>query len=187
MRSSASLGWLLVATVAPDIVDFMAGFSGVCNPGGLYSHAFPAVLVVALVVGAASGWQTRNSTTAYLAMGLVFLHLPLDYITGLKYLWPGSPIVGLYIYRWPALDFVVEVPLVAAGWWILRRSGTAPKWAASVVTVVLLIAIQASLNFTQQFVTRRTKPNGCSVAAHPREQNVVPRLYSAKHHVVSVV
>ena len=185
-RGSASLWWLLVATVAPDIVDFIAGFSGICNPGGLYSHAFPAVLIVALAVGAASGWQTRNSTTAILAMGLVFVHLPLDYITGLKYLWPGSPIVGLYIYRWPALDFVVEVPVVVAGWWILRRSGAGPKWAASVVTLVLLIAIQASLNMTQQFVTRRTKPNGCSVVSRLPEQNVVPRLYAAKHHVLSV-
>ena len=175
MRGRASLGWLLVATVAPDIVDFVAGFSGICNPGGLYSHAFPAVLIVALTIGAASGWQTKNSATAFLAMGLVFLHLPLDYITGLKYLWPGSPIVGLYIYRWPALDFIVEVPVVVAGWWILRRSGTPPKWAASVVTVVLLIAIQASLNITQQFVTRKTKPNGCSVTSQQPEQNVVPR------------
>ena len=174
-RGRASLGWLLVATVAPDIVDFIAGFSGICNPGGLYSHAFPAVLVVALIVGAAAGWHTRNSATVFLAMGLVFLHLPLDYITGLKYLWPGSPIVGLYIYRWPALDFVVEVPVVVAGWWILRRSAAAPEWAASVMTVVLLIAIQASLNITQQFVSRKTKPNGCSVASQLPEKNVVPR------------
>lgn len=175
MQGRASLGWLLVASVAPDIVDFVAGFSGICNPGGLYSHAFPAVLVVALVVGVASGWQTKSSATAILAMGLVFLHLPLDYITGIKYLWPGSPIVGLYIYRWPALDFVVEIPIVVTGWWILRRSGAAPRWAASVVTVVLLIGIQASLNITQQFVTRHTKPNGCSVASQLPEQNVVPR------------
>jgi hypothetical protein len=163
-RPEASLAWLLLATIAPDIVDFVAGFSGVCNPGGLYSHTIPAALLISLVVAGAAWLNTRNIPTALLAAGLVLVHLPLDYLTGLKYLWPGSPGVGLYIYRWPALDFVVELPVVLAGWWMLRRSGKAPRWATSIVTIALLISIQASLNIWQHFALR-TKPNACVVVS----------------------
>src|SRR5688572_30885343 len=37
-------------------------------------------------------------------------------------LWPGGPLVGLSLYERPALDFLVEAPVIVAGWLLYRRS-----------------------------------------------------------------
>jgi hypothetical protein len=45
-----------------------------------------------------------------LVFGLVVLaHVPADWLTGLKALWLNGPVVGLNLYRWPAVDFVLEL------------------------------------------------------------------------------
>ena len=71
--------------------------------------------------------------------------------------------VGLYVYQHPLLDFVIEAPILIIGWWLLRRSANAPRWATSVLALGLLLAVQGGLDL----VTRDgVKPSAC---ATPRQ------------------
>jgi hypothetical protein len=49
-------------------------------------------------------------------------HVPADWLTGEKALWLHGPVIGLNLYRWPAMDFVLELPLIVGGWWMVRSS-----------------------------------------------------------------
>jgi hypothetical protein len=73
---------------------------------------------------------------------MVVLHLPPDYITGSKGLWPGGPVAGLYIYRWPWLDLLVEVPVIIAGWWMLRRTQYKPRLIVSWLALAAMLSVQ---------------------------------------------
>jgi membrane-bound metal-dependent hydrolase YbcI (DUF457 family) len=155
----APLPWLLAASVAPDLLDGLYALGRYCNPEGAYSHSLPALALVAIAFGAAAWAHTRNRTTALLVALLVVLHVPPDYLTGLKALWPHGPVVGLYLYRWPWLDFLVELPVIVAGWWMLRRSEYRPRWVVSGFALAALIAVQASFNVASTVGGPRQPPN----------------------------
>ena len=143
-KAGAPLLWLLAATVAPDVVDGLLSAGNYCNPEGALSHSLPVVAVLGVLFGTAAWLHTRSEKTALLVGLMVLMHLPPDYITGRKALWPGGPVWGLYIYRWPWLDFLIEVPVVFAGWWMLRRTTFTPRWIVSWVTLVFLFAVQGA-------------------------------------------
>jgi hypothetical protein len=50
-------------------------------------------------------------------------HTALDFLTGYKTLWPGVPPAGLQLYRWPVLEYLLELSAVAVGW---------RKWRAAI-------------------------------------------------------
>jgi membrane-bound metal-dependent hydrolase YbcI (DUF457 family) len=156
----APLLWLLAASVAPDILDGAYSLGQYCNPAGAFSHSLPAAGILAMMFGIAAFLHTRSVATALLVALLVMLHLPPDYITGRKVLWPGAPVIGLYIYRWPWLDFLVELPFVAAGWWMLRRAKYTPRWAVSVLMLAALLLVQAGFDISNQIKGPGT-PRSC--------------------------
>jgi hypothetical protein len=153
--------WLLPAAVAPDLLDIAYAVTGVCSPYGLYSHTVPAAMLTGAVLGGIVFLITGSRTAGLVTAGVVLAHLPLDLVTGHKIYWPGGPLLGLALYRRPLLDFLVEVPLVLAGWWLLRRSGKAPRWAMLGAAAMALVAFQAVFDI----VNRGLKPSGCTWAA----------------------
>jgi len=146
----APLLWLLAAAVAPDLLDAMFALRKYCNPDGVMSHSLPAVGILATLFGVGAFLHTRNVTTAFVVAGMVMLHLPPDYLTGRKGLWPGGPVIGLYIYRWSWLDLLVEVPVIIGGWWMLRRTHFKPRLAVSGLALGAMLAVQVSLDFQTQ-------------------------------------
>lgn len=154
-----SLLWLLLASVAPDLLDIAYALVGICSPFGLYSHTVPVVVLLALVVGVAAYVATGSRATAVGAGSLVLLHLPADLITGYKYFWPGRPLMGLNLYRHPALDFLLEASVALGGWWLLRRNGRAPRWATVAAAAGALVLVQAA--FDSKAIT---KPTACEAA-----------------------
>lgn len=155
----ASLPWMLVACAAPDLVDVAFAIAGVCNPYGLYSHTVPAAALLAAVVGGAALLVTGSRATALACALMVMLHLPPDLVTGYKIFWPGGPMLGLHVYARPFLDFVIEAPILLAGWWLLRRSRGAPAWATSVPVLLVLLAGQATLDMAGSGL----KPTACAI------------------------
>lgn len=153
---SIPMGWLLAATVAPDLVDYAFVATGTCNLSGLYSHSLPAIAVAGTCLGAVAAWRTRSARAGLVVAVLVVLHLAADFVTGRKLLWAGGPTIGLAAYDYPALDFVVELPIVAGGWWILRRTAGAPQWAGSIAMLVVLLIAQVVTDFGGY-----RKPNAC--------------------------
>lgn len=142
---------LLVATMLPDLADFVLPQGNQCRTScELYTHAVPAVLVLALLMSGLA-WQVwHRRITAALAGGLVVVHVGCDLLTGFKPFWLGGPSTGLQLYRYPGADFVLEAMMSTIGWLVLRRSAEAPRWAVHPVTLLLLFALQGAFDLWQR-------------------------------------
>ena len=169
LRPSVPLGWLLVATVAPDMLDVSYAFANICSSYGAYSHSLPAIVVIATLMMAGAFAGTRSGAIAIVVGAVACSHVAMDWITGVKTLWPGGPVVGLYLYRWPAIDFLLELPLIVGGWWMLRRSRIAPRWAISGAALALMLSGQATIDAVIQFKWNfGTEPKSvCTLAGQP--------------------
>lgn len=150
--------WLLAAAVAPDMVDAVYALEKYCNPDQVLSHSIPAVAILAVLFGVGAYLHTRNLTTALIVAGMVMIHLPPDWITGRKGLWAGGPVIGLYIYRWPWLDTLVEIPVIVGGWWMLRRTHFKPAIAVSGLALAVMLAVQVSMDTEGQVNGPRPRP-----------------------------
>jgi hypothetical protein len=151
--------WLAAASVAPDVLDVAMAVTRICNPYGLYSHTVHAVLLLAAVIGGAAFLTSDSRQIGLVVAAAVLLHLPPDLITGHKIFWPGGPFFGLALHWHPRLDFLVEVPVALGGWWLLRRSAGAPRWASSWVAAAALVLVQATFNFATD---NEVKPTACA-------------------------
>lgn len=141
----AALVALLVATMLPDLADFVLPQGNQCRTTcGMYTHAFPAVLVLAAAMATLSWAIWHRRVTSALAGALVVLHVVFDYATGYKAFWLGGPQTGLSLYRFGLADFVIESIMMTAGWLVLRGSPDAPRWAVHPVALALLIAVQGT-------------------------------------------
>ncbi|MEP6733570.1 MAG: hypothetical protein ABJE10_23190 [bacterium] len=165
--SSLIFAALLLASLTPDIVDLLYWLARFCSPYGLYSHTLHAIVLEAAVVGGVALLITDSWRIALLFAIVVLLHAPADFITGRKLLVPGGEMVGLRLYDRPSLDWLVEIPLVVIGWWLLRRSGRAPRWATSIWVVLGLIVTQTTLDAAASRRGRGVKPNACPIIATP--------------------
>ena len=157
-RPRASPGWIVAATFAPDVLDVGYAAAGVCSPYGLYSHTLPAALLcgVALAGGA---WLLGRRDTALILPVAVLLHLPPDFVTGHKLLWPGGELHGLRLYDHRLADFLLESALVAAGWLLLRDRVSALARARVAQGALMLVAAQGVANGV---LNMGLKPTACA-------------------------
>jgi hypothetical protein len=147
----------LPAAIAPDLLDVAYALAGICSPYGLYSHTVPAAVLTGAILGGIAFLATGSRTTGLVIAGVVLAHLPLDFVTGHKIFWPGGPLLGLDLYRWPLRDFLLELPVALGGWWLLRRSGAGPRWATIGLAAGALVLVQATFDL----VKGGLKPSGC--------------------------
>lgn len=146
LRSSLPLWVLIIASQLPDWADATVCLAGVAaSAPGLYSHSFPAIAVLTVVGALVYLVTTRDVAGATLVGALVVSHALGDYVTGLKPTWVGGPMIGLQLYRHPALDFVVEAVVILLGWLIYRASFPREKQSSRDIWSMLgvLLAIQA--------------------------------------------
>jgi hypothetical protein len=149
LRRDVPLGWLLAASVAPDVLDGIEPFVHVWGSDGLFSHSLPVIAVLIVLLSGAAFLFLGTSRAATLVGLMVIAHLLPDYVTGQKILWPHGPVIGLDLYRWPWLDFALEVPVIVLGWWMLRRAATDARWVTSWAALLVLVATQAFFNYSQ--------------------------------------
>jgi hypothetical protein len=148
---------LLVASILPDLADFVLPQGNQCRMScGLYTHAFPAILVLAVAASALAWAIWHRRATALLVGALVCVHALFDLTTGFKPFWFGGPSVGLGLYRFELLDFVVESSMVITGWFLLRRSKDAPRLAIGYPALFTLLALQAAFDMYHHRVFGRT-------------------------------
>ena len=141
---AVSLGTLVFATYLPDWMDAALCVTGRYHDSQMFSHSVPAVIVLAIL--AAATQFGRGDLRAALVVGVVVLsHVLLDYLTGIKPTWPGGPLIGLGIYRYPIVDFTVEAVVILGGWLLYRRTlpPNESKWNASTVMLAVLLLMQA--------------------------------------------
>jgi hypothetical protein len=140
---------LAVAALFPDVLDGVFFLFNVCSPYGLYSHTIYSVLLQSALVGGTAFLVFDSRSMGAIFAAAVLLHLPADFFTGRKLLFPGGEMVGLNFYDRPVWDFFLEAPLVVLGWTVARRS----------FSVQGVVGVQAVDNATHS--RRLRKPTAC--------------------------
>jgi hypothetical protein len=152
LRNVVPLWILLVATQLPDWTDAAVCIAGVAAPpSGMLSHSLPAIAVLGGTLALLYYGASRDSAGAGLVGLTVLSHAVADYATGLKPTWPGGPVIGLALYRQPAIDFVLEAVVIGIGWLIYRGSLDEGRRRSSPVLLMLisllLLQLAASVSF----------------------------------------
>jgi hypothetical protein len=141
LRREEHLATLIAASIATDLVVAGLDVGGVDVPAGLFPHSILGTLALGLALGVIVLAFTRSGRRAAFVGVVVLLHTLADYITSYLPTWPGGPMVGLFLYRFPIADLVIECAVIFAGWWVYR-SGLAAKvrnsWATWAMLTVLL-------------------------------------------------
>ena len=140
LRRDAPLWLLVLATQGPDWAEAFFCATGT-TAHAMWSHSVPAVLALAAAMALASYAGTRDGAVSGLAAALVVSHLLVDYVTGIKPMWPGGPKVGLDLYTRPGWDFLLETTVIVVGWWLYRRSLTPESRSRRLVQGLLLALI----------------------------------------------
>lgn len=153
IRNTVPLWLLIVASQLPDWTDATLCLAGV-RPivPGILSHSIPAVLVLAAAAAVIAYALSRDSAGSGLVALVVASHYVGDYFTGVKPTWPGGPMIGLQLYRQPALDFLLEAAVIGLGWLLYRRSFPAEQRSSrgviAVLVVLLMIQLAADIVFS---------------------------------------
>jgi membrane-bound metal-dependent hydrolase YbcI (DUF457 family) len=148
IRPNITLVALLLATYTPDWVDSGLCLARVSNPQGMLSHSIPAMALLALVGFAVYTLHNRDWAAALVVAGVILSHMPLDWVTGYKPTWPGGPMIGLGLYRYPVADFVVEGLLIVIGVAFYRRTLPAYRtsWTDASIMLGALLALQLGID-----------------------------------------
>ena len=162
---------LVIAAIFPDIIDFATAALRICGPNGLYSHSLPAIAIQAVVLGGGVMIWRRSPAAGGMVVAMIVLHLAADYITGLKVLWAGGPVVGLDLYSRPVGDFILEAVVTFGGWRMLRTSPARDRWSSAPMVLAMLLAAQAALDIAS-YAVGPVKPNGCPTS--PPAQSSLP-------------
>ncbi len=144
---AVAIATLVFATYLPDWVDAALCITGRYHSVQMLSHSIPAALVLALVAGAVQLARGGDIRGGLVVAAVVISHVLLDYITGIKPTVPGGPFIGLQIYRFPLIDFVIESVVIVAGWLMYRRTLPAAdrRWNPATTMLVLLLLLQAGV------------------------------------------
>lgn len=119
-RPRIPMALLVPVAFAPDWIEWFFDPTGHRNRE--ISHSLVSIGIGATIVAFSYLLATGDRISA----GVVWLtyasHWPADFITGLKPTWPGGPMVGLFLYRHPIADTIVESLIVLACWLVYRAS-----------------------------------------------------------------
>ena len=142
VRREEPLATLVLASVATDLIASGTGLAGVSLPRVLNPHSIPGTAVLCLLFGLITLALTRSSRRGLSVGSVVLLHTLADYVTSSLPTWPGGPRVGLFLYRYPIVDLVLECAVILAGWWLYRRGLAARvrnSWATWAMLVMLIV------------------------------------------------
>ncbi|MCY7378093.1 MAG: hypothetical protein LH467_01985 [Gemmatimonadaceae bacterium] len=142
------LPWLLLATMAPDLLRLCLAPWGVGMASrNDYSHALP--WSIGLAAGAALvAWMVRRDKETAWVIGLVVLsHIALDMLSGRKPLWVGGP-NGLNLQQFEPLEFVIEGALLYVGWRLLRQREQMHPAARKLALALMLLGEAGYLTTT---------------------------------------
>ena len=161
---------LVIAAFGPDWLELLFMIPGEREGMAMFTHSIPAVVIGGgLAAALYSATRRPGGTTIFLAW---LLHWPADLFTGRKPALLREPLIGLDLYKIPALDFALESVAVLIGCALYARAFP-PRGELRRVVVMLgaaLIAMQAAVDvalavvrdseWTPSFAqrTQRTRP-----------------------------
>jgi hypothetical protein len=137
---------LVIAAFGPDWLELLFMIPHKREGMAVFTHSIPAVLIGgALAAALYAATRRPGAGTIFLAWTL---HWPADLVTGLKPMLLREPLIGLDLYKVPAVDFALESVVVVIGCALYAR-GLPPRGDLRRVVVMLgaaLIAMQAALD-----------------------------------------
>ena len=144
VRRDVPLWMLVLASQGCDWVELVVHQITPRSMPDVYSHAFPFVLMPAILIAAAV-WAWKRSLAAATATLAVYLSHPIaDLATGVKPLWLGGPQIGLGLIHEPLADLAVQSVLCAACALIYSRSlsRSRHRLVAAAAPLVFLLSLQ---------------------------------------------
>ena len=137
---------LAIAAFGPDWLELLFMIPGKREGTALFTHSIPAVLIGGgLAAALYSATRRPGGWTIFLAW---LLHWPADLLTGRKPILFREPLIGLDLYKIPAVDFALESVVVVIGCALYSRAFP-PRGELRRVVVILgasLIAMQAAVD-----------------------------------------
>ncbi|HKP14653.1 MAG TPA: hypothetical protein VJT85_01245 [Gemmatimonadaceae bacterium] len=137
---------LVIAAFGPDWLELLLMLPEKREGMAVFTHSVPAVLIGgALAAMLYSAIRRPGAGTIFLAW---LLHWPADLFTGRKPLLFREPLIGLDLYKLPAVDFALESMVVVIGCALYART-LPPRGDLRRVVVILgaaLIAMQGALD-----------------------------------------
>ncbi len=149
IRRTVPLWVLVIASQLPDWTDAVTCLAGITNATpGMWSHSFPAIGILSVGAVVAYMAATRDVSGSAFVAAMVVSHALADYITGIKPTWSGGPMIGLQLYRHPAIDFAVEAVVIVVGWLLYQASFPREKRSSPGIfaMVGVLIALQLAVD-----------------------------------------
>lgn len=137
--------WLLVAAAQGcDWVEVVFDAVGARAHSGLWSHAYPFVLVAACAAALLVGIWKRSVSAGLIVLAVYLSHPLADLVTGYKPLWLGGPPVGLHFIERPVADLVVQGSVCVIGWALYTRTlrRTPARRALLIVPLAALLTLQ---------------------------------------------
>ena len=134
---------LTLASFGPDWLELLLMVPAKREGMAIFTHSVPAVLIGAAL--AAALWTVLRRPGGRVIFLAWLLHWPADLLTGRKPVLFREPLIGLDLYKLPAVDFILESVVVIVGCAIYARTFP-PRAELRRVIVVLgaaLIALQA--------------------------------------------
>jgi hypothetical protein len=153
VRQSVPLAALLAASFGPDVIEItLLVLERWRNlPTSLGSHSIPAVALGGAVFGAGYWLRREDGRGGALLFGVYASHWAADLLTGSgKPTWLGGPKLGLSLYDYPALDFVVESGMMLVAWLLFWPGGDrrprprTVRMAAPIALVLVQLAFNAA-------------------------------------------
>ncbi|PYP77650.1 MAG: hypothetical protein DMD35_14305 [Gemmatimonadetes bacterium] len=172
---------LVLAAFGPDWVDLLLMLPGERRGMEVYSHSIPAVLIGGAL--AAAIYTTARRPGAQTILLAWLLHWPADFLTGRKPVLFRAPLIGLDLYRLPAVDFALESVVVVLGCLVYARTFP-PRAELRRVVVMLgaaLIAVQAAVDVALAVVRNSEWTPSFAVErrSHPRPSRITMKPSSA--------
>jgi hypothetical protein len=137
---------LVIAAFGPDWMELLLMLPEKREGMAVFTHSIPAVLITGgLAATLYSATRRPGAGTIFLAW---LLHWPADLFTGRKPLLFSEPLIGLDLYKIPAVDFALESLVVVIGCALYART-LPPRGELRRVVVILgaaLIALQGALD-----------------------------------------
>jgi hypothetical protein len=137
---------LVLACYGPDWVEVALMLPNPQAGMATYTHSIPALIIGAMLVTAL--WKLTRRPGAWLLGVGWLLHWPADLFTGRKPLIFPAPLIGLDLYKLPAVDFILESAVIAIGCAIYARGVPRRAELRRVIVMlgVALIALQAAVD-----------------------------------------
>ncbi|MBO8168179.1 MAG: hypothetical protein H0Z35_03215 [Thermoanaerobacteraceae bacterium] len=149
IRRNESLLLLIIASIFIDLTTIFIDIFKISLPSWFMLHTIPSTIILAVCFGLVIFIKNRNWRQCIFFGVVIISHLLVDYLTSRLSIWAKGPVIGLGLYKYPLIDFILEGTFIVFGWLVYQRIFKNQKnklWALWLM-LFILIGLQACFSF----------------------------------------